>query len=110
MILKGSQRGNGADLAIHLMNGFDNERIEIAEVYGTIAGDLYGAFAEFEAVAAGLLFCFIRIHCDNSTIVWLLAPGFRWPPWPGFLLRPAFHRSPYVYIIYLHHGCVNTYL
>jgi hypothetical protein len=53
VILKGSQRGNGADLAIHLMNGFDNERVEIAEVYGTVAGDLYGAFAEFEAVAAG---------------------------------------------------------
>ena len=53
MILKGSQRGNGADLAIHLMNGYDNERIEIAEVYGTVAGDLFGAFAEFEAVASG---------------------------------------------------------
>jgi MobA/VirD2-like, nuclease domain len=53
VILKGSQRGNGADLAIHLMNLFDNEQVEIAEVYGTVAGDLYGAFAEFEAVAAG---------------------------------------------------------
>lgn len=53
MILKGSQRGGGADLAIHLMNGFDNERIEIAEVHGTVAGDLYGAFAEFEAVSLG---------------------------------------------------------
>lgn len=53
MILKGSQRGGGADLAIHLMNGFDNERIELAEVYGTVAGDLFGAFAEFEAVAQG---------------------------------------------------------
>ena len=53
MILKASQRGNGADLAIHLMNSFDNERVEIAEVYGTVAGDLMGAFAEFEAVAQG---------------------------------------------------------
>jgi len=53
MILKGSQRGHGADLAIHLMNSFENERIEIAEVYGAVAGDLFGAFAEFEAVAAG---------------------------------------------------------
>lgn len=53
MILKGNQRANGGDLAIHLMNGFDNERVEIAEVYGTVAGDLAGAFAEFEAVAAG---------------------------------------------------------
>ena len=34
MILKGSQRANGADLAIHLMNGYDNERVEIAEING----------------------------------------------------------------------------
>lgn len=53
MILKGSQRGNGGDLAIHLMNGYDNERVEIAEIHGTVADDLHGAFAEFEAVAAG---------------------------------------------------------
>ena len=53
MILKGSQRANWADLAVHLSNSFDNERVEIAEVYGTVAGDLMGAFAEFEAVAQG---------------------------------------------------------
>jgi hypothetical protein len=53
VILKGNQRGAGADLAIHLMNSFDNESIEVAEVYGTVAGDLYGAFAEFEAVSRG---------------------------------------------------------
>lgn len=53
MILKGSQRANGDDLAIHLMNGFDNEHVEIAEVYGTVAGDLHGAFAEMEVVARG---------------------------------------------------------
>lgn len=53
MILKGSQRANGADLAIHLMNGFDNESVEIAQVHGAVADDLLGAFAEFEAVASG---------------------------------------------------------
>lgn len=53
MILKGSQRANGSDLAIHLMNSFDNDRVEIAEVSGAVADDLYGAFAEFEAVAQG---------------------------------------------------------
>ena len=31
MILKGSQRANGGDLAVHLMNEFDNERIELAQ-------------------------------------------------------------------------------
>lgn len=53
MILKGSQRGHGDDLATHLMNALDNERVEIAEVYGAVADDLHGAFAEFEAVASG---------------------------------------------------------
>ena len=53
MILKGSQRKNGADLAVHLMNSFDNESVEIAEIYGTVADDLLGAFAEFEAVSLG---------------------------------------------------------
>ena len=53
MILKGSQRANGGDLAIHLMNGFDNESVELAELRGAVADDLSGAFAEFEAVAAG---------------------------------------------------------
>jgi hypothetical protein len=53
MILKGSQRGGGADLALHLMNAFDNERIEVGQVRGTVADDLHGAFGEYEAIAAG---------------------------------------------------------
>lgn len=53
MILKGSQRGHGDDLATHLMNALENERVEIAELYGAVADDLHGAFAEFEAVASG---------------------------------------------------------
>lgn len=53
MILKGNQRAGGRDLATHLSNEYDNERIEIASVRGTVADDLHGAFAEFEAVAAG---------------------------------------------------------
>jgi len=53
MILKGSQRAGGRDLATHLSNEYDNERIEIASVRGTVADDLHGALAEFEAVAAG---------------------------------------------------------
>ncbi|MHA6266353.1 relaxase/mobilization nuclease domain-containing protein [Aliiroseovarius sp. CAU 1755] len=53
MILKASQRANGGDLAIHLMNSFDNDQVDIADLRGAVADDLYGAFAEFEAVAAG---------------------------------------------------------
>lgn len=53
MILKGNQRANGGDLAVHLMNEFDNERVHVAQVRGAVAADLKGAFAEFEAVAMG---------------------------------------------------------
>lgn len=53
MILKGSARGGGSDLALHLMNAFDNERVEVGQVRGTVAEDLHGAFGEYEAIAAG---------------------------------------------------------
>jgi len=53
MILKGNQRAGAADLATHLSNEYDNERVEIAQVRGTVADDLHGAFAEIEAVASG---------------------------------------------------------
>jgi len=53
MILKASQRMGAADLATHLMNGVDNELVEVAEVRGTVAQDLQSAFAEYEAAAAG---------------------------------------------------------
>jgi hypothetical protein len=52
MILKGNQRGGGQQLAAHLMNSFDNERVEIADMRGAIADDLSGAFAEWEAQAS----------------------------------------------------------
>jgi hypothetical protein len=45
------QRSHGDDLATHLMNALDNEEVEIAEVFGAVAEDLHGPFAEFEAIA-----------------------------------------------------------
>ena len=49
MIAKGNQRSGGQNLATHLMNAFDNEIVDIAEVRGAIAQDLHGAFAEWHA-------------------------------------------------------------
>ncbi|WP_417423196.1 relaxase/mobilization nuclease domain-containing protein [Hoeflea sp.] len=57
MIPKASQRGGGKDLATHLLNAFDNELVEVAEVSGAIAPDLHGAFVEWEAIATGLTKC-----------------------------------------------------
>lgn len=53
MILKGSQRKGGTDLATHLLNEFDNDDVDITELKGTVAGDLHGAFVEYEAAASG---------------------------------------------------------
>lgn len=57
MIPKASQRAGGQDLATHLLNGFDNEYVEVAEVRGAVATDLHGAFAEWEAIAHNLTKC-----------------------------------------------------
>lgn len=54
MIPFGSQRALGQDLATHLLNAQDNERLEVAQVRGAIARDLHGAFAEWEAQAHNL--------------------------------------------------------
>lgn len=53
MILKGNQRAGGDDLATHLMNEFDNDLVEVGQIRGTVAEHLHGAFAEYEAHAAG---------------------------------------------------------
>jgi hypothetical protein len=55
----GSQRAYGQDLATHLLNAQDNERLEVAQVRGAVAHDLHGAFAEWEAQAHSLT------HCTN---------------------------------------------
>ena len=53
MILKGSQRGGGQGLAVHLLNATDNEHIRLHELRGFTADDLKGAFKEVEAVSRG---------------------------------------------------------
>lgn len=53
MILKGSQRGGGQDLAVHLMRNDENEHVRLHEVRGFASDDLKGAFKEAEAVSLG---------------------------------------------------------
>lgn len=53
MILKGSQRSGGVQLAHHLMNTHDNDRVEVHDVRGFMADHLLGAFKEAYAVAKG---------------------------------------------------------
>jgi hypothetical protein len=53
VIISGLQTGNTRWLAAHLQNAADNESIELAEVSGTIAQDIDGALAEFDAITAG---------------------------------------------------------
>lgn len=53
MILKGSQRGFGQNLAAHLLNTRDNEHVALHELSGFYADDLKGAFREAEAISRG---------------------------------------------------------
>lgn len=53
MILKGNERGNGRELANHLMRGAENEHIELHNLRGFASDDLFGAMQESEAIAKG---------------------------------------------------------
>ena len=57
MIPFASQRGSGQDLATHLLNAYDNELAEIADLRGAIADDLHGAFKEWQVQADTLTRC-----------------------------------------------------
>ncbi|WP_236182890.1 relaxase/mobilization nuclease domain-containing protein [Pseudomonas sputi] len=57
MIPFSSQRGSGQDLATHLMNAYDNELAEVADLRGAIAADLHGAFKEWQVQAETLTRC-----------------------------------------------------
>ncbi|GAA6207870.1 hypothetical protein NBRC116601_11630 [Cognatishimia sp. WU-CL00825] len=53
MILEGNERGHGAELARHLLNPRDNDHVTVHAIEGFVADDLYGAFAESEAISSG---------------------------------------------------------
>lgn len=53
MILKGSQRGGGQNLAVHLMRLDDNDHVRVHDLRGFASDDLKGAFKEAEAVSLG---------------------------------------------------------
>ena len=53
MILKGNIRAGASELADHLMNTRDNDRVELAGIEGFASQDLHGALAEAYAVSAG---------------------------------------------------------
>ncbi len=53
MILKASQRANGRELAIHLLNGHDNAHVEVFQMHGFMADSLPDAMQEAEALSRG---------------------------------------------------------
>lgn len=53
MILKGSQRSGGQELAAHLLRTDENEHVQVHELRGFSDDDLHGAFKEAQAVARG---------------------------------------------------------
>ena len=53
MILKASERGHARALSIHLMNGDENEHVEIHEISGLASSNLHTAFQEIDAASMG---------------------------------------------------------
>jgi hypothetical protein len=53
MILKGSQRAGGRQMAVHLLNGEQNEHVNVHEVRGFMASDVLGALNEAYAISKG---------------------------------------------------------
>ena len=53
MILKGSQRAGGMQLANHLLNMNENDHVTVHEIRGFVAENLAGAFKEAYAVSCG---------------------------------------------------------
>ena len=53
MILKGSQRGGGGNLAVHLLRTDDNEHVSLHEIRGFASNDVGEAFKEAEAISRG---------------------------------------------------------
>lgn len=51
MILEGNERSYGAELARHLLNACDNDHVTLHTIEGFVADDLFGAFAEAEAIS-----------------------------------------------------------
>lgn len=51
MILEANERGYGAELARHLLNPRDNDHVTVHTMDGFVADDLFGAFAEAEAIS-----------------------------------------------------------
>jgi len=57
MIPFASQRANGQDLAVHLMNEQDNDQVELMDLRGSVSNDLSGAFSEWEFQANSFTRC-----------------------------------------------------
>ena len=53
MILKGNQRAGGRQMALHLLNGEQNEHVNVHEVSGFMAQDVLGALNEAYALSKG---------------------------------------------------------
>lgn len=53
MILKGSQRAGGQDLAVYLMRLDENDHVLLHELRGFASDDLKGAFKEAQAISQG---------------------------------------------------------
>lgn len=53
MIIKGSERANSKELAVHLLNDSENDIVHVYGLRGFVASDLTGAMKEAQAISLG---------------------------------------------------------
>lgn len=63
MIVTGSQRGNYAEIATHLMREDENDEVELVDIRGAVARELHGATAEWDFQRAALTKCRKGFYC-----------------------------------------------
>lgn len=67
MIIKGGSCAGAGRLATHLLRADHNERVEVAELRGTVATDLRGALTDMAALSAGTLCIRPLYHASLNT-------------------------------------------
>jgi hypothetical protein len=105
MVIKGRSRSGADELATHLMRVDTNERMEVAEVRGTVAGDVRGALREMMAVAAGTRCKSALYHASINVRVEERMTAEHWPATLDRLeARLGFAGQPRVVVMHEKHG------
>lgn len=111
MIIKGRSRGRSAELAAHLLNAEQNERIQLYDCRGTVATNVAGALAEIEVLGAAT-------RCRKPLYHASISPASGTPLTAAQLAvavdaleaKLGFHGQPRVVVLHTKHGREHAHI